>query len=40
MNKALASFIGVFTLASFGAKAADYPSKPITLVIPFAARRL
>ena len=37
MNKALASFIGVFALASFGAKAADYPSKPITLVIPFAA---
>ena len=37
MNKALACLVAVFALASFGARAADYPSKPITLVIPFAA---
>lgn len=37
MNKALSCLVGAFTLASFGATAADYPSKPITLIIPFAA---
>ena len=37
MNKALSYLIGTVALASFGATAADYPSKPITLIIPFAA---
>jgi tripartite-type tricarboxylate transporter receptor subunit TctC len=37
MNKALSCLVGAFALASLGATAADYPSKPITLIIPFAA---
>jgi tripartite-type tricarboxylate transporter receptor subunit TctC len=37
MNKALSCLVGAFALASFGGTAADYPSKPIILIIPFAA---